>query len=646
MKIELKSLALVNFKGIKQLNVEFSHTTNIYGENGTGKSTIFDAFTWLLFGKDSHDSKDFNIKTLSPDGQAIPQIDHSVEGVLNINGLDTTLKRVYQEKWTRRRGAEDAELTGHETLFYHNGVPMQAGQYKQIIDGFVDEGLFKLITSATYFNSMKWQDRRAVLIKIAGDIGDAEVLGSLNKSQVKDVTEILNSGKAMADYRKEIAVLKKKLSDDLKLIPARIDEVKRGIPEQQDFDKIKADIYDKQTTLLEIESAITDKVGAYEEQAKQVQAKRSEINKLKASLQQIEFDNRTKNQAAANDATMEINGMKQKGSALVRSLNNYKADLENIQQRKANTESRIAQLRTDWGKISEEVLTFKDGEFVCPTCKRELDPATIATRQEIMTADFEKNKTKRLSDIQNEGKRLSEALSQIETEANTCNGFIETLNQQIQDLSAKVKEAEAVPSEIQVIPLPDSHGQIKAQIEALELSILDTPPLDIDGLKQQKGVIQGEIDNLKRIAQSEEQIKRGNARVKELMAEEKSLAQQVADIERREFAMEAYTRARMDKVERAVNGRFRLVSFRMFNTLINGAIEECCDTLLNGIPYPDVNSAGKIQAGLDIIHTLSEHYDTYCPVFTDNAETINDLPELQSQVVRLYVSKDKQLVIR
>ena len=54
MKIRISNLKLKNFKGIKDLEIDFNNeNTNIYGKNATGKTTIFDAFKWLFFDKDS-----------------------------------------------------------------------------------------------------------------------------------------------------------------------------------------------------------------------------------------------------------------------------------------------------------------------------------------------------------------------------------------------------------------------------------------------------------------------------------------------------------------------------------------------------------------------------------------------------------------
>ncbi|MGI8600291.1 MAG: ATP-binding protein, partial [Chitinophagaceae bacterium] len=179
MNIILRKLQLTNFKGIKNLSCEFSHETFIYGENATGKTTVMDAFLWLLFGKDSTDRKDFEVKTLDKAGNVIEKTDHEVYALLDVDGRDIELKRVLREKWQKKRGSVEAEFTGNETLYFWNDVPCQQKEFQAKINNLVDESIFKLLTSPLYFNSLPWQNRRDVLIGIAGDVTDAEVLDAM-----------------------------------------------------------------------------------------------------------------------------------------------------------------------------------------------------------------------------------------------------------------------------------------------------------------------------------------------------------------------------------------------------------------------------------------------------------------------------------
>ena len=99
MQIKISNLKLKNFKGIKNLEINFEgKNANIYGKNATGKTTVFDAFKWLFFDKDSSDRKDFNIKTLDENNKPIHFLEHEVEAILLIDGVDMTFKKMLKEK--------------------------------------------------------------------------------------------------------------------------------------------------------------------------------------------------------------------------------------------------------------------------------------------------------------------------------------------------------------------------------------------------------------------------------------------------------------------------------------------------------------------------------------------------------------------
>ena len=638
MNIHLHQLTLTNFKGIKELTVEFGAITNISGDNGTGKSTLFDAFTWLLFGKDSHEAKDFNIKTLDQAGNATPMLEHAVEGLLSADGVKSTLKRVYQEKWQRRRGCEQSELTGHETLYYWNGVPLQAGEYKTKIEALVNEGLFKLLTSTLYFNSMKWNDRRQVLILIAGEIPDSEVMAAMNKQQVAKITAILNSGKPLADFRKELAMRKKKLSDDLRTIPSRVDEVTRAIPQATDFEAVKANISKASAILTEIENTINDQVSAYKSQGEAVQAIQNEIFKLKHKQQAIAFEEEAKAQRIYNEHALLISNIKNRHTECLRLSEAARDALPKLIQTKTEAEKSIYQLRLQWADNNAIEFVFDEEDSICPTCKQPID----VDKSELQ-ARFEEQKASELSEISDEGKRQALLLSQTSKIIDQTNNEISNLAREASDLEAKLKSA--MSAELDSV-IPADSKTLQDEIQKLELQILESPKLDIESLKQQKADVSDEINRLQAILGTGEVINRGKARINYLLSEEKTLSQHISDLEQQEFAMDAYTRSRMDMVEARVNGKFSLVKFRMFNTLINGGIEEACDCMVHGVPYADVNSAGKIQAGIDIINTLSKHYGITAPIWIDNRESTNEIPHTESQLINLIVSNDKTLIIK
>lgn len=647
MNIQLQHLALMNFKGIREFSVDFSSVTDIYGDNAVGKTTLFDAFTWLLFGKDSHDSKDFNIKTLDENGNVIPRIDHSVEGILVIDDQETTLKRVYSEKWTRRRGSEESELTGHETQFFKNGVPMQAKEYATYIDSIISENLFKMLTSVLYFNSLKWTDRRAMLIKMAGTINKEDVFSAITKQHAKDIEAILNSGKALAEWKREMSAKKKTLSYQLEAIPSRVDEVDRSMPEPQDYALIEREIAILIGKIQAIENTITDQAAAYQEKADEISGIQQQIYNLKKRRSDIEYTEGSRVSSAATEKTMAV----RKATEAVQSIKNRiqvtTKESENITASIAKTNETMARLRKEWEVANADVFKPSTEKFICPTCKREVDPSDAQAKLLQMENNFNAEKARKLTDINENGKRMKDLLQTLNSQLADKQVAISELNNELAQAEATLADAQTivVPTSVDFASIPEwvSLGE---QIAAMELRVMDIPKLDTTGLKQQKNELTAELSGQQHLLSTREFRSKAEARRKELLDEERRLAQHISDIERGEFAIDAYTKAQMDVVEQRVNGMFTLVKFKMFNTLVNGGTEECCEATVGGVPYSDVNSAGKINAGLDCINTMSRYFNIYATVWVDNAETVNTMIPVSSQVVRLIVSKDQSLTIK
>jgi hypothetical protein len=130
--------------------------------------------------------------------------------------------------------------------------------------------------------------------------------------------------------------------------------------------------------------------------------------------------------------------------------------------------------------------------------------------------------------------------------------------------------------------------------------------------------------------------------IEELKAEQTTLSQQIANVEKEQFVIENFIKDKIDRLEYAINSRFKYIKFRMFEEQINGGLRETCEATVNGVPYSDANSASKINAGLDVINTLSNFYGVYAPIFIDNAESVHTLIETQSQLIRLVVDESSK----
>lgn len=157
-RIKLEKLVLQNFKGCTDRTVEFSDRTVISGANATGKTTILDAFMWLLFDKDGTGATKFQIRPLDAGGRQIDNVEIMVEGTLTVDEKEIVLKKVQKQIWRKRRGTDVTELQGNENLFEINGYPKSEKDYKEYISDLLEEKMFKLITNPQAFTALPWKE--------------------------------------------------------------------------------------------------------------------------------------------------------------------------------------------------------------------------------------------------------------------------------------------------------------------------------------------------------------------------------------------------------------------------------------------------------------------------------------------------------
>lgn len=663
--ITLKKLSLLNFKGIKNLVIDFDANTNIYGDNGTGKTSIFDAFTWLLFGKDSSDRKDFQVKTLDSENNVIPKIEHEVSAELGVNGDVISVKRILKEKWVKTKGALEAEFSGNETLYYWNDVPLSMKEFGNKVSEILDEQVFKLITSPTAFNSLKWQDKRNVLIKVAGDISDQE-LAKGNADYLALLSQLTN--KTLDEYKKQIAATIKKAKDDIKAIPTRIDEVERSKPQAVDSAFINAEISKKQSLLDDIDRKIADKSSANADLIQKKTDNQNQIFALKSRKNSLVFQitenakaELTKSTSKADNIRAQI--LKKDSEELVpgqQKLNRLSAEKNALTQAISVYEKSMQEKRELWNAENAKVFIFSDNTPVCPCCNRALDAEAVEESRKELQANFNTNKKQLLDEINAQGKAIKEKKENAEVELQELNGriasgetYIKGVEAEIVELRESLKNAESETTEKPSLDLVvevmlaenDEYQTIVTDIKNLEELKFETPEQD-NSYAQEKADLNKAIQELRDSLKSNDLIATADNRIKELQDEESKLAQSIADIEKTQYTIENFIKLKIDTVEDKINTKFDYVKFKLFDKQINGALVECCEALINGVPFSDANTASKINAGIDIINTLCDYYNVSAPIFIDNRESVVKLLDSNSQIINLFVSpEDKKIRI-
>ncbi|MEC4049773.1 AAA family ATPase [Flavobacterium sp. SUN046] len=667
----LKSLTLVNFKGMKKQEIIFNESiTNIFGANGTGKTTINDAFLFLLFGKNSEDRKDFNIKNTKD--TSLNKSDHEVEALLMINGDETTVKKVYKEKWTKKRESTERTFDGNVTECFWNGVPMQLKDFQSRVVEIIPENVFKIITNPLYFNQMKWQDQRTELLRLHPISNDdiAEKLDAesniLNteKDIFKKLLEESKKHTSLEEWKKMLNASIKKSKDEIKLIPARIDEVKRGMPEALDFEALNKDLEVANQKLSSIDSQIKNKANAFDEILKKRNAEALAISNLKNKITSIEVD--TLAQASKQPDNTELDFLtkllaekKQELTTAQNALSTLNTKLSGKRQELLSKENEIVNLRKQWNDENAKELVFDDNDFHCPTCKREFESGDVDAKKDQMFADFKSTKNQTLTSISARGGHFTKEKTDIETEIKDFENRIENGKNIVTNLEAEIKGtentidivnsqefAEVNPQELYetLIAANTDYNFKKEELAKLEDSLTTVPEVNDERLENAKLGLVMQIDEIKSQLGLQTQIETANKRVAELEEQQKTLSQEIANVEKKESLISKFNKSKIDTLENEINKKFKLVKFKMFDTQINGGEVECCIAMIDGVPYSDANKASQFNAGIDIINTLSEFYGVSAPIFFDNAESVHTITETNSQLIRLVVSEeDKKL---
>jgi len=427
MKVILQSLVLTNFRGVRSLTIDFDSQTTIYGDNRTGKTTIYNAFLWLLFGKDNLDRKDFEIKTLDGNNEPYHRLDHEVSASLLIDGITTSLKRTYREKWVKKKGSTEAEFSGHETILFWNEVPCKLEDYQAKVNAILKENVFKMITSTGYFNSMKWQDRRNILLELAGNIQDVELLQSLSEKLGGKYDDLIKAltGKTLEEYKRELSNKKKKIKDELDMMPARIDEANRSLTDPVDYAGLEMMAATLKKQLEAIDNQLMDKTAAQRSRQDILSGKIRKIGDLKVSLNGIEFHIKNAVRDKRQDREQVIIDAKRELQQLNDSYTRLKSDIVSDENRLKRLLEEKTSLTARWHSVNNEKLVFDEGEFACPTCKRAYEESGIEEKKAELTRNFNQNKSKRLGEITESGKKLAAEIETLNVKIGSINGKAE-----------------------------------------------------------------------------------------------------------------------------------------------------------------------------------------------------------------------------
>lgn len=761
--ITIQRLTLRNFKGCESLELDLGgKNAAIYGDNATGKTTVYDALTWLLFGKDSRGSAEQEtIKPLDGTGavkdhQAVTTVEAVLTVCEDVTGPSSaarscytvTLRKEMQESWTTRRGSSTQVYDGNDFRYFWDGVPLKKSEYTRRVGELVEEDVFKMLTSVSAFAfDLPWRKRREILYDLSGvqAMSDRALLqeaakGAADGGQIDRATgeafeqlaEQICGGMTLDELKRVLLARKKGLIGTRDQTPARIDELSRqrdglslldfegAARKRQEAQAELASLQEQLRTFQngestpELEAAMQDvrgKLGELDLRLLSWKQKRSqsradivwklqaakrrkadaeaaivrEIRENRARLEDLEHRNtmwRRKQEAEQPDAE----ALRREAVDLERSVGYWNNLAQQQEKMAADADANLETARKKWSIISQE--SFSGG--TCPTCGQELP---FELMQEAR-AKFETEKAKKLNEIREDAERFKTYSSKRREDAKTSRVEADVKRQDLEAVRKKLDIALEAPEKILDL---EGYAEQKAALETKLAALNQTGPdpalaeeirhieeeltahdavTEFPGygeekaaLEQEKARVKGEIDKLLEhsaeqmdalnerleaatnryneadaIAQRKPILDYAEKRIGELREAQKKAETELEQIDATIWAMETFVRWKTRFIEDSINGLFRLVTFRLFRELASGGLEERCDVVVDGVPYAAINNGARINAGLDIISRLGEHYGVRVPLFIDNAESVTRLEDAGTQVIRLVVSEqDKRL---
>lgn len=645
--MKLLSLTLQHFKGVTHFSIELDGANvNIYGDNATGKTTIFDAFNWLLFDKDSTNKKDFQLKTVDEHNQEQHHLNHEVEGTFEYEGQRVTLKKAFREKWTKKRGSARDSFSGHTTDYFIDGVPAKKKEFQDKVNAMVDESIFKLLTSPSYFNEqLHWKDRRQTLLEIGGDVSNEDVF-SENPGLQKLQERLTN--RTIEDHKKVIGAKKKEINEELDRIPVRIDEKQRGIPDISQLNE---------ASLNQEKQSLNEQLEAKQEEINRVRSggevtkKENELRTIDGKLMEIKQQHQADQYASINNQKNEHYQLQSKMQYTEYAMDTLQDRIQQNTEKATGLENEAAELRTKYSEVNQRAFTHEHDDN-CPTCGQELPAEQIEEAHKKAEEQFNYQKAQELEKIATEGKQKATKAKEIRAEIDKQQANKDSKQQELTLLQSQLEESQATidQAEAGVSDINDSQAyqeqlrekeKVQNEIQTIQQSYQAT----LEQLQREQQTLKGQLADVEQKISQLDQKAQADKRVNELEQQEQQLAEEYERLEEELFLAEEFIRTKVNMLEAKISDKFQYGRFKLFKENINGGLEETCDTLYQGVPYSGgLNNAARINVGLDIINTLSEHYAFEAPIFIDNREAVTNLINTNAQIISLIVSEaDKSL---
>jgi len=625
----IKRLHLENFRGIKELDINLeSPVINISGKNGSGKTTVANAISWLLTDQPITGEKDFTPKT-----EGTHNLNHIAEMTVGTLDGDKTLKKDFHEVWKKKRGSKNPEFAGHETDYYVNGVPVKKKDYEALMETICGGDLKDIImlTRVGFFaEDMKMESRRKVLFDVCGEMTDADVIKAAGLERLNDFLLIPGTTDQRYSTEEYMAILKSRRKDinkKLDELPARIDELTKTLPEEE--------AQDHTSEIKELEQKKQDILSLPAEN--KTAALKAAIAGVRAGMEsdrEIYLKEANKGNAATLERIRNLQtALADAESKKAAANTEHKQTLDDIAKTKKKREELLAEF--------EELKTKKwdASQEACPTCGQTLPIDKVNELRHRFLEKLAKEKER----INEAGKECSkDKLAELEARQAKIENDIKDHTESIESLQLHIETAKAKLTTPEPFEQTDRFKEAAAKIADLEQKLQQEV---IPDKNPELDEIEAKLKELRTAEAASTAAEKTRQRIAELETEKKDLGTELDKVDCHIAAIEEFYRQKVAMVTEKIDSEFETVRFLLFKEQINGGLKEVCEPMIPGkdglVEYKSANTAAQANAGLEIIKVLSDHYGIYLPVILDRAESVTTPIKMpRHQLIKLTVDAE------
>ena len=641
----VKSIELNNWRGQSRKSW-FGHKNEIRGRNKEGKSTLLNAFLWLLTGYDEYDRYNyqlFNNKVEQTYDNAIPVY---VEALFDIDGKEYTFKKVAKQGWTRTRGSSTYERKGTDTYqFFVDGIEVSASNYKGTIESlFAPIDKLKIMLNIRYFLMLDWKDMRKQLESLVGEIQESDFKGDYSDIEAdlkKYTTEQLKTA-----YRAQ----KREITKNTESLPKAIETLKQNLPDMSGIEGAEKVVeecnveYDKLIEEMQGESSkLQPYIDKRNKELKEIASLEEEYKKAESVYKQNHIDELTKCQGILVD-------MERKNAQIERENRGNKATYDAINKRIENKEKELEELQAYRKTLLEqnkEIKSLVFTESVCPYCGQELSEDKLEEQK----AKFNEKKESKHNAIVAEGKANNAKIQ-------ACQEEIDRLRAERQQVAPFDRTLEDTSeTEAKYLSVKNSFVGYEQTIEGKKkMSVIEekranltiVPEIDNSEFTIRRSELTSKKDEALKKLGLKDEYDRQIAKIADLQDELKANNVERAKIEGKIAKVDEYEQERAEIVNRKVSSKFGQITIKMSEQNKSGEwVPACIITDKDGVNATVTNNASRILCGIDISLAFQDLYELRLPLWIDNAESINfdNLPNISNQEILLYVDDSILTVI-